>query len=419
MSLLTSALPGPALSENRGDVAIPDAGDDFATTLKGIADRSIRMIYIDAPPVAGDPAPAAPARLAGRPPAAPVIVVANSCGWQDPEAQLGALRQRFPGPVWLVQPQGADCKSDEIASVARKATNAPARDRLAVLIGGGMTLSGIGPSTGEASATAGQRDPNPAQNAAASLGGKLVISALPPGAALSGAPATVIRASAPAAPQAVATQSTTSVAVPATLPRRADQPEPAIIVGELASLLGADKRGEMGVPREVRDRIRQIDPDFFDTMMRDGRFDPRGEQYAAAIQTELQQMNCYSGAIDGDWGGGSLSALQRYFSTLGSAQAATVPGPALYRQIITNKSVTCPAPRVTTPRAQPTTVSTSPRRTGGGGSRSTRTENTPRVQRTPTQRQPSQQPAATQAATTGGPRIDPNRVGGLGSGVPR
>ena len=63
------------------------------------------------------------------------------------------------------------------------------------------------------------------------------------------------------------------------------------------------------------------------------------------------------------------AALQRYFSTLGQAQAGSVPGPELYRRIVTNETVRCPVEqRVSVPRneAAPTrnTAGTPPRNTG-------------------------------------------------------
>ena len=237
-----------------------------------------------------------------------------------------------------------------------------------------------------------------------------------------------IRASDAPAPQSAATGTEAEAApaapraVPVSMARRPGQPEPAIIVGELASLLGASNRGPMGLPREVRDRIRQIDIAFFELMLKEGRFDPAEGQYAAAIQTELSQMNCYNGSVDGNWGNGSLAALQRYFSTLGQAQAGTVPGPELYRRIVTNETVRCPVEqRVSVPRneAAPTrnNAGTAPRATGGTRSNGGRAPTSQATSR-PTRTQPTAPTTPPRnAPSTGGPRINPDLVNGASSGV--
>lgn len=147
-------------------------------------------------------------------------------------------------------------------------------------------------------------------------GGGLVISALPVQPLEGGE---VIEAS-PAAPVQLA-------ALPALpdAPRRAGLPEPSIIVGDLAVLTTMAERGPLGTPRPAREAIRQRDSAIFERLLSQGAFDPDADQLAAALQTELAQMNCYGGGIDGDWGAGSAAALGRYFQTLGAAQAATAP----------------------------------------------------------------------------------------------
>lgn len=155
------------------------------------------------------------------------------------------------------------------------------------------------------------------------------------------------------------------VALPdaAALPRRPGLPEPSVILGDLAVLVSMAQRGPMGVPRVMRDNIRQRDAAMFQRLLAGGAFDPDGDQLIAALQTELLQMNCYGGQIDGDWGAGSVEALGRYFQTLGAAQAEPAPDIALFRQIAGHEAVQC-ADR------QPVAISASPAAPAGprGGS---------------------------------------------------
>lgn len=434
LAMLTSVLPIPALSEVMGDAVMLDSPQDLDAKLAGLSDGSVRMIHLSAAPKAA-PAPVrAPARQPQRPAPRPAILVANTCGWGDAAAATAQLRAAVQGPLWLLEPAAPDCDAAPIAASAERAAALPERDRLALLLGAGLRLSATEPAalpagrlaaTASAATTATGAGSVPA---GAAMSGKLVITALPAGTSLTGAPAAVIRAN--EAPAAQVTQTAapetapaTPRAVPVSMARRPGQPEPAIIVGELASLLGASNRGPMGLPREVRDRIRQIDIAFFEMMLNEGRFDPEANQYAAAIQTELSQMDCYNGSVDGNWGNGSLAALQRYFSTLGQAQAGSVPGPELYRRIVTNETVRCPVEqRVSVPRneAAPTrnNAGTAPRATGGtrsNGGRAPTSQATSRPARTQQPATPATPPR--NAPSSGGPRINPNLVNGASSGV--
>lgn len=464
LALLTSVLPIPARSEAKGDAVMLDSPRDLATKLTGIADGSVRLIHLAAAPEAASesqPAPVrTPARLPQRPPHRPAIMVANSCGWNDAPAATARLRAAVAGPLWLLEPATSTCDAAAITAAAEQAAGAPDGDRLAMLLAAGLRLSEADPAplaAPLAAPVAGAAVPPvlpgslPAGTAAAPLSGKLVITALPAGASLTGAPAAVIRPSAasaapalsPAAPEAPPESlpdpaSAAPRAVAVSMARRPGQPEPAIIVGELASLIGPANRGPLGTPREVRDRIRQIDIAFFELMLKEGRFDPAEGQYAAAIQTELSQMDCYDGSVDGSWGNGSLAALRRYFSTLGQAEAGTVPGPDLYRRIATNDRVRCPAAqRVSVPRneAAPTrnTAGTPPRNTGTratgtrnngtrgatGQAAATRPAQTqPQTQTQTPRRQPAQAATPPRGAPAGtAPRINPDLVNSLGSGV--
>ena len=180
-------------------------------------------------------------------------------------------------------------------------------------------------------------------------------------------------------------------------PRRAGLPEPSIIVGDLAVLMTTAERGPLGTPRPAREAIRQRDPAIFERLLSQGAFDPQGDQLAAALQTELAQMNCYAGGIDGNWGGGSVAALGRYFQTLGAAQAATQPDMGLFRAIARNETVRCAAVQTAAPAATPSAT----RRSGGGGGTARATGAAP-------SRTQSQPPAA---AGTGSRQINPGLIG--------
>ncbi|NHF73847.1 hypothetical protein [Paracoccus xiamenensis] len=425
-------MPIPALSEAMDDAVMLESPQDLDAALAGITDASRRMIHLADAPVAAPAPVVAPPRLPQRPPHRPAIMVANSCDWTDAPAATARLRAAVTGPLWLLEPAPGACDTAAISAAAAQAASVPDRDRLALLLSAGLRLSTAEPAPPAAIASAASTATGTGRApAGAAMSGKLVITALPAGTALTGAPAPVIRASDAPTLQAAASTATNATpaarrAIPVSMARRPGQPEPAIIVGELASLLGPRNRGPLGTPREVRDRIRRIDIAFFEAMLNEGRFDPAEGQYAAAIQTELLQMNCYNGGVDGNWGNGSLAAVRRYFSTLGQAEAGTAPGPDLYRRIASNDSVRCPVEqRVSVPRneAAPTrsNASNAPRNTGSGNS-ATRS-NSPRATTSQTTSRPSRTqqaaPATPQRAAPSGsaPRINPDLVNSLGSGV--
>ncbi|MDO5604967.1 MAG: hypothetical protein Q4G25_07395 [Paracoccus sp. (in: a-proteobacteria)] len=466
MAILSLHAPLPLRAAEAADVVVTSSGGSGAAAL-AVAGGTARLVLADALPETATAHLAPLAARAGRPPPRPVIVVALPCAWPDPPAAMDALRRGFAAsPVWFVLPAPGGCNADEIRAAFDQAAASDERERLSLLITAGLRLAGppdedaaslpaatvmisdgsgapgAGPTPSAGTGIAPDRAGIAAGGGGALTGGPLVISSLPAGMSLNGGAGMVIRAeeaitAAPAAiaadpvtPADPAPQAATVPALPAT-PRRAGLPEPAIILGELASLLGADKRGPMGVPRDIRDRIRQIDPALFDRILADGGFDPAQNQYNAAIQTELAAMNCYSGGIDGDWGSGSLAALGRYFSVVGAAQAAEAPGPELYRQMASLGPVTCPEVRVSTPRNPAPGPAATPRAGGGSGATAGRNSgggggggNTANRPRTPA---PATQPAAPQTqrptaqtpSTTApsAPRINPNLAGGVGSGV--
>lgn len=212
---------------------------------------------------------------------------------------------------------------------------------------------------------------------------------------------------------------------PQTLPVRPGLPLPSVIVGELATLLAPDRRGPLGVPRDTRDRIRQIDPARFDRMLGGGGFDPQEDQLAAAIQTELSTFGCYDGGIDGDWGGGSVSALRRYFDAAGES-GPTDPALDLFRQMAGSGAVRCPeirtvapaaTPAARQPAAQPAAQPASQPARGNAARRDPAPARERQTTRQP-QTQPAAQPAARTPQAARQPQAQPNSGGG-GGGAPR
>lgn len=331
------------------DVLAPGLPEAFST-LPGVrlvqpedgVEVLARTIYLDDP--------AALEGLGDLPPEA--LVVVNDCGWDRPFAEMRAdLRARVASP-------SGSCDTDEVSRRAALALAAEAGQQVADLQAAGFRIH------------------TPARAAVAPvLDTSIVISALPGNSVILAAEA----------PQAVVVPASLGPAPVAQQPRRAGLPEPSIIVGELASLIGRDQRGPLGVPYAIRERIRVLDPALFQSMLEGGAFDPLPDQMAVALQTELQRMNCYGGTVDGSWGQGSVTALGRYFSTLGAANASTTPDPALFRAIALNPDVECPqvAPAVA---ATPSTPRSTPRAPQAAS-----------TQRTPTARQPRQPAAAATA----------------------
>ena len=255
----------------------------------------------------------------------------------------------------------------------------------------------------------------------------LVITPLPMAPSDQPGPA-VLRATAPTdSPEAAAEATPPPARIPQTLPVRPGLPLPSVIVGELATLLAPDRRGPLGVSRDTRDRIRQIDPARFDRMLGGGGFDPQEDQLAAAIQTELSVFGCYGGGIDGDWGGGSVSALRRYFEAAG-ASGPTDPALDLFRQMAGAGPVRCPEIRTVAPaepRAAPEPAARQPTR-GTAARRDPTPARGQQAARQPAaqaaaqpaataRRQPAAQPARQPPPSGGGaPRINPSL---MGSGV--
>lgn len=348
---------------------------------QGATPEVARLIYLDQPTDVTDLTfPTTP--RPGMPPQRPVIVVLNSCDWPAESPTPDQIRESISGPVWLLAPQEGECDSAQIASLAARAAARPEGERLALLLAEGLRLIAPPPRP-QVTVTA--------RSTAAPLPGA-VIAALPPGLAATDGPAPIITArTAPA--DALAT-----ARLPAP-PRKPGQPEPALVVGEMATLIAPRQPAETGIPRADRERVRELDPSLFQLLLQRGRFDPPQDRLAAAIQTELQLAGCYGGVVDGQWGAGTLAALRRYLALPGAPQAEPVPDVTLFRRLADAEGISCPAPVAAPARSTPA------RTTAPAASR---------ARTAPARAAPPAPPAAPSA-----PRIDPSLLGGLGSGASR
>lgn len=181
----------------------------------------------------------------------------------------------------------------------------------------------------------------------------------------------------------------------AALPRASGLPEPSIIVGLIeqatpASFDRVEDEGEVDANEIAYDNLaarrglQTQDPDLFASLVEAGAFDPPQPLMARALQEELARMGCYTTGIDGVWGNGSRSAVQRYFAERDGIDPVTLePEARLFRQIILKDDVACPAPQVSTRSPEPARASTG----------STRTTSTQAARPRTTQAAPRQQPA--------------------------
>ena len=165
---------------------------------------------------------------------------------------------------------------------------------------------------------------------------------------------------------------------------RAGLPEPSIIIGDLAVLMSAGDPGPLGMPFAAREAVRQRDPAMFARLVAQGAFDPESAQTTQAIQTELLRMRCYVGRVDGQWGGGSSRAVDRYIDAGGPASlAGQSPDVQMFRALISAEDVICPEAAPVAAADPPRNVrsntgsrspssNTTPRRNSGGGTTATR-----------------------------------------------
>lgn len=199
-------------------------------------------------------------------------------------------------------------------------------------------------------------------------GGAPVVTAAPV-TPVTGAPATAV---AEPAPEQIVTASLggTDRGI---RPTRQGFPDPAIIVGEpLDAVPTIDPALAAGVVTAAdRRRLRTDDPDSFRALLGSGALDPAGDDLARQIQAELQSRGCYSGQLDGVWGGGSRAAVERFTQQASLRGLSVDPNIDLFRALA-DSDATCPAPvatrtspqttRPTATRSQPAAIS---RRTTG------------------------------------------------------
>lgn len=136
------------------------------------------------------------------------------------------------------------------------------------------------------------------------------------------------------------------------------------------------------------------------SLVESGAFDPPVQQLAVALQTELKRMNCYTAAIDGDWGRGSRASVGRYYEQAGGSAPSQDPTLEMWRQVLLKDDVRCPDVVVATPAPRQTTTQSAPRR-------QTTTQSAPR-RATPA---PAPAPAAPAAPA---PRRTISNTGGTG-----
>ncbi len=148
----------------------------------------------------------------------------------------------------------------------------------------------------------------------------------------------------------------------AVLPRAAGLPEPSIIVG-LVAPENSDSFGRAGDLGDLdlndiaydnlaaRRGLQAQDPSLYASLVAAGAMDPPAGEMARALQQELARMGCYTTAVDGVWGNGSRAAVQRYFAERPEAEPVTLdPEAPLFRQIILQDDIACPAPQAATVR---------------------------------------------------------------------
>lgn len=172
---------------------------------------------------------------------------------------------------------------------------------------------------------------------------------------------------------------------------RAGLPTPSIILG----LIEAGQEAAFGITRLLPETVAQIgfpyndldrrvalrdsDPDIFRQLVEEGHVDPPANVLNAALQTELQRMNCYRSGIDGAWGPGSRRSVGSYFNERDDdvSWPDQEPSNELFRTIIVVPDVACP-----TPQAAPARTTSAPARA------------TPRATTTTTRRATAPAPAA-------------------------
>ncbi len=143
---------------------------------------------------------------------------------------------------------------------------------------------------------------------------------------------------------------------PRAVPGTGGLPQPSIILGGFVPTLAGFEVPAAGTQDytdlAARRALRSTDPVAFENAVTSGAYDPPQPELARAMQTELSRMNCYTGGIDGQWGKGSRTAVQRYYQVLNVAAPSLDPTQDVFRQLLLKDEVSCPAPvQVSAPRA--------------------------------------------------------------------
>ena len=192
----------------------------------------------------------------------------------------------------------------------------------------------------------------------------------------------------------------------AAIPLAAGLPEPSIIIGLIEQETEASFDVVEDDPSDIssneitfenldaRRALRDGDPELFETLVAGGAFDPPDALLPTAIQTEMARMGCYRAGIDGVWGPGSRGSVTEYFAQIDGVEAETLePTIALFRQIIRQDDIECPAP-------QPVAAAPRPSTSSGGGGGSSRPQQTARPAAPP--QQPASPPASSSDDAGGG-----------------
>lgn len=165
---------------------------------------------------------------------------------------------------------------------------------------------------------------------------------------------------------------------------RQGRPQPSIILGRVEPGAEEEFGIEVLLPAtveefafpwddlETRASLRVDDPDLFQKLVEGGHIDPPEGELNAALQTDLQRMNCYRSSIDGLWGNRSRRSVREYFDTLdnGASWPDQEPSNGLFRTIVINGDVRCVVAVATTPRPSTTTRTTTTRTTSSSSSSS-------------------------------------------------
>lgn len=182
----------------------------------------------------------------------------------------------------------------------------------------------------------------------------------------------VVLAAAPAATASpILAASAAPGIVPAALRAGTGKPLPSLILGRVEAgqeeVFGIERLLPATVEQvgfawddvAAREALRTRDPELFRDLVSQGHIDPEAALLNRALQTELQRMNCYRSGIDGQWGPGSRRSVRSYFDQVdGKDWPDQQPTNELFREILLNGDVACPAAVAATPARGSNVVTT-------------------------------------------------------------